>query len=1112
MSNLLTLDDFVAAFEAALARGARTDLADFLPEAGHSQRLQILVELIRVELEHEWENGTPCPLESYFQRFPEAFADLSLRRVVAFEEYRLRRQAGQDPDPDVYAQTYSIDTRDWPGRREDNADALLSVARSYRDFRQRAGNAPQDAGVWQEHVEGSPARLFRELHQSDPRAAARLADGLTGMPTVGETFLGFQLVAELGRGAFGRVYLAHQESLANRLVALKIAPDVGGESQTLAQLQHTHIVPLYSMHRSGPLQAVCMPYFGSVTLADILRDLHRRAALPRSGSDLLEQLSSLSSPFAPVLGEVGVRRGRLAVSRSFPLTPNPESPKRGRGEQEEDPESPKRGRGEQEKNPHSTVPIATLKRLEGLSYVEAVVWLGCCLADGLAHAHERGILHRDLKPANVLLTDEGQPMLLDFNLAEDTKLRDSASAAVVGGTIPYMAPEQLSAFRGGSEPIDARSDIFALGIILYELLAGQSPFPPPALNAPAGSSDAEIDVFVACVLHSRTSSPIPIQQRNRSVTPAVWSILRRCLEPAPALRYPLARQVQEDLQRQLDSETLRHAPDPSLRERLRKRFRRSPKLLGRLITTVALVVLLVVAGLGYRAYQGKKAEEAHAEELRQTRHAYEVFTASRKEALHVLFALSIDEDPAHRAEGVRQARMLLDRYHLDNDDWRSGPLAASLLESDRRQLEQELGELILVLARFVPESEALTLLDRAEDLFGEDVPPALWLQRAGAVETLGRREEGRQLRDRALRHPPRSARDFTFQARPLMTARKFREALPLLEKAVAIDPRSLPAHLLLGICHDQLDHHEAAVGCYNVCLARAVDFHGGYFNRALALSRLKKYVPALADYERAIALRPESPDGYLNRGLLRLEMGRTKNDLALVREAVADFSRVLELDDTQTRVLFFRSQAKTLLKDTAGAEADLQAGLRRDPGDARSWNARGYAHLARNEVQEALRCFDEGVTVNPRSLPNLTSKAYLLSDYLSKPEEALAICDRMVKLFPDYLYGHVNRGVMLARLGRRKEALEDARQALARSDEPEMLYRVACIYALTARQTPADADQAFPLLHRALKGGFGIVELPGDADLKPLHALPEFARLRDLAQNLATSPRPAVRP
>src|SRR5262249_52268993 len=97
---------------------------------------------------------------------------------------------------------------------------------------------------------------WSEFCRTVPRAAERLDRAAARMPRPGDRFLNFDLRAELGRGAFGRVFLARQGDLAQRWVALKVAPDLWGESQTLAQLQHTHIVPVYSVHQAGPLQAV----------------------------------------------------------------------------------------------------------------------------------------------------------------------------------------------------------------------------------------------------------------------------------------------------------------------------------------------------------------------------------------------------------------------------------------------------------------------------------------------------------------------------------------------------------------------------------------------------------------------------------------------------------------------------------------------------------------------------------------------------------------------------------------------------------------------------------------------------------------------------------------
>ena len=225
------------------------------------------------------------------------------------------------------------------------------------------------------------------------------------------------------------------------------------------------------------------------------------------------------------------------ASRAAARTPEagPRPPRRDAGRRR----PPASAAGPARRRPPSTPQV---ERLRGLGYVQAVLWLAARLADGLAHAHERGILHRDLKPANVLFADDGQPMLLDFNLAADTKLRVRASAALVGGTLPYMAPEHLDGLpRRARPPVDARSDLYSLGVILFELLTGRHPFPirrarsdeilPPDDRRPARAAPRR------CAAGTR-----------RSRRPSSRSS-RRCLEPDPARRYQSARELQEDLQR-----------------------------------------------------------------------------------------------------------------------------------------------------------------------------------------------------------------------------------------------------------------------------------------------------------------------------------------------------------------------------------------------------------------------------------------------------------------------------------------------------------------------------------------------------------------------------------
>jgi TolB-like protein/Tfp pilus assembly protein PilF/predicted Ser/Thr protein kinase len=174
-----------------------------------------------------------------------------------------------------------------------------------------------------------------------------------------------------------------------------------------------------------------------------------------------------------------------------------------------------------------------------------VIEAGTQIADALDHAHRRGITHRDIKPSNVLFTPGDQIKVLDFGLAKVT--RDPAAgdeteamtqAGTVLGTLSYMSPEQAL-----GRDVDARTDIFSLGIVLYELAAGRSPF---AGATPADSVDRLLN-----------SAPAPASQTNPHVPPELDRIIRKCLEKDRERRYQSAKELLVDLR------NLRRDSDPA---------------------------------------------------------------------------------------------------------------------------------------------------------------------------------------------------------------------------------------------------------------------------------------------------------------------------------------------------------------------------------------------------------------------------------------------------------------------------------------------------------------------------------------------------------------------
>jgi serine/threonine protein kinase/predicted Zn-dependent protease len=1080
------LDVIVEDFETAQVRLGQADIDDFLPPRDHPEYLAVLCELVRVDLEYRWRRGDAREIEVYRRLYPELFEDAESAGAISFEDARLRRQAAEGDDP-LFSEWGSGEFRACGGDPRKSAPAeaerkteqgLERAASVYRLHRRDGPLVPLAAALEADGISPEQAEFFGDIDQADAKAADRFARAVVTLPETGSDFLGFHLDAELGRGAFGRVYLARQGDLADRPVALKVSADIGGESRALARLQHTNIVPIYSVHRDGPLQAVCMPYFGACTLADVLADLRRRDKLPATGEGLLSSME-LRSPRV----SDSTHDSTTALDEPSRVDPAPEAP----------PDAIPKPVGRS---------AAQIERLRTLGYTNAVLWIATRLADGLAHAHERGILHRDLKPANVLLGDDGEPLLLDFNLAADTKLRARASAGLIGGTLPYMAPEQLRAYRDGSAPADARGDIYALGVILFELLCGRHPF-----LIHRGRSRDVLPQMIA----DRLGPPPSLRAWNKAVSQGAEAIIRRCLEPHPDRRYSSARQLQEDLQRQQDDRPLCHTREPSLRERAAKWARRHPRLSSTSSLGAVGIVVLATAVSGLVIQQRRLTRFQAASSVQQVARALE-------EADFLLATRDVDH--AQLADGIALCRRTVDRYGaLENAAWMSGPMVAPLSASDRERLRLDVGDMLFLWARGLTWRAANEASNRAQrDLIEKSLrlntraiacygpqrtPRALLLQRGEILELARRERDAEQARAHAAETPLRTPRERFLLISDQLDRGRFQEALAFIREASDRDPTNFASWLLLGNAHASLGQLDDAQACFSVGIRLRPDLIWPYINRGIAALEHTDYNRALADFDYAIKARPNFTEARVNRALAKLGLGDAGG-------AIADLNAALEDPATPTRAYFIRARARQQLGDLAGAEADHREGLRRVPRDELSWVARGLAKLPAHP-QGALSDFDEALKLNPRSKPALQDKASVLSESLGRAEDAIRTLDRLISMHPSYVAAVAGRGVLLARAGYRDAALRDAQHAMRLDRGPDVQYQVAGIYALTSRHAEGDRREALRLLSSALrKKPAWLQVVPHDPDLDAIRNLPEFRNLLEAASIVCRDDRPEL--
>jgi len=906
----------------------------------------------------------------------------------------------------------------------------------------------------QEVLDGEPAALRERLeeacrrHPDEATLLRRRVDVLIeagfvdpGKVEVPELMGDFRLVEPIGQGGMGIVYRARQESLGREVAVKLIRPEelrfpgarerFAREVTTIASLSHPGIVPVYAVGEEGGVPYFAMELVRGATLARLLVAMKELAEASGTSGAPVTRGADLDQALARVLGE-------QPAAEPAPLF---------------------RGTWEQ----------------TALRIVRAV-------ADALDHAHSSSILHRDVKPSNIMLTRDGRVMLLDFGLSSFEGSERLTRTGVQVGSFAYMAPELLTE----TAVADRRSDVYALGVTLYELLAGQLPYSARSLAA-----------LRTRVLEARPRSLR--RDRRRRVSWEAETVCLVAMDIDRRRRYSSAGEVARDLDNILASRPIL-ARRPGLVLRTRRFAERHPAW-----TVAALLLMIAVPvtwAIGERVarVQLSRANAALADSLEEVQRQ-----EARADGNFVLARGAVDR-MLDRLGDVR----LRDVPHLETlrRDVLKDALAfhEALVEAEPENLEERLeyvrslervADMHGLLSEFDEVAETLSRAWRSleemiagnpDERYVDELAQVAW-RLVEAENFRGRLEEalsvGRQARellvarglDRALNRQ-RLARLDVQLAGVLQRAGEVEEAREFLEHSVE-DLRELRANgELVGDGMGLL-----ATALTELGQPQAFLVHGDTGGQDHEVQT--DYLREALDLRRAIAKDTGTPDSRFALVESLIDLGatlfaRSEYDAAIeannearvaVEELVQDYPSVTTYLDARAAISLNSGSQYSALGQLERAEESF----------ARS--ALAYAELHR------LRPDQRGLGVRrlialQSLIDTRVSLERVTSDLLAQLDEADALAKKLARtetgqgtavvarLAP---FRTLMRGKILVQLGRIDDAVDLARSlADAVPASPEPLLQAASLLAhCTGADLPADhaeelAFEALDTLARAL--------------------------------------------
>ena len=700
------------------------------------------------------------------------------------------------------------------------------------------------------------------------------------------------------------------------------------------------------------------------------------------------------------------------------------------------------------------------------------------VCQAIQHAHQKGIIHRDIKPSNVMVTlYDGKPVpkVIDFGVAKATeqKLTERTLFTQYGtmvGTLEYMSPEQAEMSALGT---DTRSDIYSLGVLLYELLTGRTPLsnkrmkeaayaeilrmikeeePPKPSTRLSESGDALVSISA-----QRDTEPAKLSKLMRG---ELDSIVMKTLEKDRSRRYETANGFAADVQRYLNDEPVLACP-PSAAYRLRKFARRNKRALATaaVVAMALLVAVGTVAGsLGWVA-RDRTARQAvleqevnlalkEAQQLQEQAKWPEALSAAKR--AEGLLAGGSSDELSQRARQLRKdAEMVLRLEEIRLLSSEVKDLSFAYEDADRAYA-QAFADYGIDVAGLPMKDAAASIRARS----GVTVPLAVALddwanardakdQAAGwALATLAQaadpdpwrrkvREAYKQNATKALAALAASPEPLLQPPTSLVVLAMFLRARGLVEAEITVlrqaqgqHPGDFWINFELAVALDELgpSYGDQAISFYRAALAVRPQSIAVYYSLGNVLYKQGKVDEAIACFRKAVELDPKFAAAPNNLGTALLQQRK-------MDEAIACFRRATELNPKSA--LFHANLGQALRRQGKLDEAVVccRKAVELDPKLSLPHTNLGIVLDMQGKVDEAIACFRKAVELDPKFAAAHTHLGNAL-DQQGKVDEAIACHRKAIELDPKFALAHMNLGLVLEGQGKVDEAIASHKKAI----------------------------------------------------------------------------------